>query len=468
MEKKQAHIGVYLPADTSRQEVLNANWQGRFKKMLEMNLYQLTGKKVAIEGLDSSTNKEDLAKKLENYTVILQLIPGDAIQESHLLHNAVSDNSLLQHKLYQVLTGPGVSIQEEMLSESAGVFHFYDEGMGRSFDMEHYFTDKNIWLKMLDFSRKLRKKMLDSGLGKKDYKASVYLALTTADQRPSRELIVRELEHLGYRVLPNRKIPTDLVEFSDAVYEALNSCFLSIHIMGNHYEPLSKNLDVSAIELQNDVFNEVEAERSGEIFRLVWLPPDLRIRSEKQKKYIESFKRNIDLLRNTEIIQTPVENFKTLIGERAEKLLEQKKSDKPIEESKEERVYFISNHRDSSPYDGLKEELRKKNLTILESPPGKQQNSVQEHYRMLVKADAVVIHYGEPNQQWLQSKLSDVLKSPGFGKKNKFKFKALCYETATAPDMRLRVPNLRTEQLTDKNIKPFIASFIEKMQKNGD
>ncbi len=467
MDKKQAQIGVYLPADTKQQEVLTARWQERFKKMLELNLYQLTGKKIAIDMLDTSLKTTDLAKRLDAYAVILQLIPESEMQESNFVSKLYPDISLLQRKLYQVLTGPGVAIGEEMMSGPAGVFHFYDESLGRPFDMESYFSNRNIWLKILDFSRELSKKIGDSESLKKDYKGNVYVAITTADQRPSRELIARELEHLGYRVLPARKLPGDLVAFSDAVYEALNSCFLSIHIMGNHYEPLSKNLEVSAIELQNDVFNEVEAERSGGIFRLVWLPPDLRIRSEKQKKYIESFKRNIDLLRNTEIIQTPLENFKTLIGERAKRLLQPQKSDATPEKSKEEKVYFISNNRESSTYEALRKDIKKENLQILE-PSTEKKNSIQEHYRMLVEADAVVIHYGKPNQQWLQSKLSDVLKAPGFGKKNQFKFKALCYETATAPDLRLRVSNLRVEKLTDKNIQPFIASFIEKMQKNGD
>jgi len=39
------------------------------------------------------------------------------------------------------------------------------------------------------------------------------------------------------------------------------------------------------------------------------------------------------------------------------------------------------------------------------------------HYHSLITADIILIYYGSKNEQWLQTKLLDVLKSPGLGRK---------------------------------------------------
>ncbi|PLX14832.1 MAG: hypothetical protein C0597_09495, partial [Marinilabiliales bacterium] len=299
-------------------------------------------------------------------------------------------------------------------------------------------------------------------------KGNIYLAETSAEQNTNRETIIRELEHLGYKILPEVNFPKDMVSFSELVHSNMKESFLSIHIIGNFYAPLIENIEISSIELQNDLFHEVASELNANnqiIKRLVWIPPDIKPKSEKQKLYVESFKRNIELLKNTEIIQTPIEVFKTIIKDKAEEILQTKTVESHTEKNSKS-VYLISNNTDSNHYKEIKNLLAQNKFEILETIDSTNKiDLIQNHYYNIVNCDALLIDYSVENYQWLYSKLSDILKSPGFGRKNDFLAKSVLVNTLQAPEINIRINNLDLINNKKKDMNQSLAPFIEKIDK---
>jgi len=91
-------------------------------------------------------------------------------------------------------------------------------------------------------------------------------------------------------------------------------------------------------------------------------------------------------------------------------------------------------------------------------------DQVHFHYRNLIKSNAIIILSTKENNKWLNSQLSDIIKSPGFGKKNKFIFKSVLFFTKSVPNIFLNINDLDLIKSTSEELSSSIKSFIEKLK----
>lgn len=459
MPDKDFDILIYVPLEEEKLSQKDLNWISTFEKILKVGLKQISKQKINLSKSFYQTGIEN--KAFDKYGGIIQLIVDSNINSNFLINDKVDKDTVIQ-----VLCQPNISIPDQYIS-----INLFDEYSSKGLDLtEDIGNLKNeIWLKFLDIAYEIRDNLIVDKQTN-EYKGKIYVAETSSDQNVNRETIIRELEHIGYKVLPDVNFPKDMMQFSDMVSASMKECFLSIHLIGNYYAPLLNNIDISSIELQNDLFHEIAAELKTEnriIKRLVWIHPDVKPKSEKQRLYIESFKRNIELLKNTEIIQTPIEVFKNIIRAKAVAILQASElsDNKKPEDQKEKKVYVISNDHSGLTYTNIKKELEKRELTVLESTATDSKiDLIQEHYYNLVHCDALLIDYSVDNNQWLNSKLSDIMKSPGFGRKKNFLAKAVLVNTDSNPDMILNISDLMLLDGKKAGISEQINSFIEKIQ----
>ncbi|MCK5168954.1 MAG: hypothetical protein KAQ75_03665 [Bacteroidales bacterium] len=168
-------------------------------------------------------------------------------------------------------------------------------------------------------------------------------------------------------------------------------------------------------------------------------------------------------------MQTPIEVFKTIIENKAEEILDIKIQAKAKSEGiKNKSVYVISNDLNSKIFSDIKQELLKQKLTVLEATQKANKiDLIQEHYFNLINCDALLIDYSVENLQWLNSKLSDILKSPGFGRKKNFLAKSVLINTGKSPAINLQIKDLDLINNDKKDISKRLNSFIEKINKNG-
>jgi len=461
MSSEKTDILVYIPFKKEDLDEKEINWIDSFQTILGISLHQITKQNINITSsylIDSSAAKKGF---IENSKVIIELLSKDFDPANKL--------KLKDQKHIQIACHPDVKLE----SSNEFIINLFDEIANKPVDLsEHIAELKNeIWLKFLDVAYEVKRRILTNVKTEGKLKGKIFVAETSSDQSYNRETIIRELEHLGFEVLPDGGFPKDMIAFSEMVHSNLSQAFLSIHIIGNFYAPLLNNIEISSIELQNDLFHEVAAEsrvQNKVIKRLVWIPPNIKPKSEKQKLYIESFKRNIELLEYTEIIQTPIEVFKTIIKKNANEILDikTKSKSKPIDE-KSKSVYLVSNNSSKKEYNSIKQSLLKSKVKILETTnKASKIELIQEHYYNLVNCDSLLIDYSIENNQWLNSKLSDILKSPGFGRKKDFSAKSVIINTERNPDINIQIENLDIIKKEEKDISKRLNSFIEKINRN--
>ena len=467
MSNENSDILIYAPFKKENLNENEVNWLKGFQTILETGLHQITKQKISISDFISTESLFGKKGIAENAKVIIQLLLNNSYDQGNLL----SADKLKNIKIIQVNCHP------EIKAESPNDFtivNLFNESTNKTIDLSGHIDElKNeIWLKFLDIAFEIRKEVVIAEKEAKKSRGKIFVAESSTDQNINRETIIRELEHLGFEVLPEGNFPKDMNPFSELVHDNLKQSFLSIHLIGIYYAPLLNNIDISSVELQNDLFHEVAAELKAEnkvIKRLVWIPTDIKPKSEKQKLYIESFKRNIELLKNTEIVQTPIEIFKTIIENKAEEILDIKIQTKTESEGvKNKSVYVISNDLNSNTFSDIKQELIKQKLTVLEATQKANKiDLIQEHYYNLINCDALLIDYSVENLQWLSSKLSDILKSPGFGRKRNFLAKSILINTGKSPAINLQIKDLDLINNDKKDISKRLNSFIEKINKNG-
>ncbi len=141
---------------------------------------------------------------------------------------------------------------------------------------------------------------------------TVYLASTGVDMVIQRDIIKRELLRHGYRVLPEHSLPKEVKLLELMVREDLAKCRLSIHLVGEDYGYKPKGSDLSIVDIQNrmagdhtlEVIEKNEKSRDKELFsRLIWLSPDLKNVSERQKIFVEDLKSDAASLDEAEVLQ---------------------------------------------------------------------------------------------------------------------------------------------------------------------
>jgi hypothetical protein len=336
--------------------------------------------------------------------------------------------------------------------------------------------DDKIWLTILDIGyeikRVIRQKESRGGAIEIPEEKNIFVAITTPDQQRYRQNLRRELQHLGINVLPNRHLPEDYHELKDRVEKCLAESFIFVHMLGYQYGSSLGDTASSIVELQNDIVTEYIREKTNlsanldDTIRYVWINPDTELMTQEQKRYIEKIKTDKEFLKNTEIIETPFELFKTVIKARAEKESELKKGSEE-EEQGLSSLYLIAENYDVPFLKKLESHLQEQNFRInklIPDPPNV--NLYSLHKKYLVDSSAVLVYYDQENSNWLNSKLSDILKAPGFGKKEPFQAKALIMDEKLESNIYSMTPDLKIIKFNNKGYQPEILdSFINQFRK---
>jgi hypothetical protein len=281
------------------------------------------------------------------------------------------------------------------------------------------------WSRLLDLAAEVvAAESTDKEKGGGEVKDRVYLAQTSPELGTSRNILKREISEHGYLILPETELENHIPDLKSYVQSQVDKSRLAIHLLGNSYgEPL-KETGFSVAETQIQYISEyLEAieqdpvHASKEINRLIWIDPAFNPVDSQQEELINKLKRNIESLHRTEIIQTPLELFKTLIIKRLKH--KEIKDARHATEGGEKLVYILHSPDDQEEAGKLSGKLAEGGLEIGMLDYGKTQiELLKDHKRNLQECDGAVIYYGNPNRAWLHAKVMDLLKAPGLGRKH--------------------------------------------------
>ena len=343
------------------------------------------------------------------------------------IYNAVyqgtDDSTRNVNRIFKVLTAPvSGELQPEFLINEIG-YEFYEinrySKKSRTLEIiEGEQPEEKLWFKLVDLVYDIQNSLellVDGEIQEAERKKYIYLAETSFDQSDNRDEIRRELQYLGYHIFPLINLPNDGEKVESLVKNYLSRSTLSVHLMGAFYGDFLKKSKHSLIDLQNKIVREyLENSDTGQK-RIIWIPTDLKITDQRQSLYLNRLKRD-ESKESTEIIEAPIEVFKTVLRNKLEEM------EKPGKiKSKNKKVYLVYENQYKSELLRVYEMLAENNIDILESDLENMDTGlITTHKQNLVDADAVLIYQGNSNKLWLNSKVQDLVKAPGFGKEKSF------------------------------------------------
>ncbi len=253
----------------------------------------------------------------------------------------------------------------------------------------------------------------------------IYLAQAAADMGGNRNTIKRELIEHGFKVVPDTDLKAHKKDIKSYIQKLVDNSCMAIHMLGNAYGETMKDTGNSMAEMQVRYITEyLEAtekdpgySRQKELNRLIWIDPEFNPVDSKQEELISQLKRNIENLHRTEIIQTPLELFKTLVINQLRRY--SPRVSKPVKEEKSggKLIYIIHAGDEQKEAIELARGLSAGGMDtgMLDYEKG-QKHLLDDHKKYLRECDGAIVYYGNPNRLWLQSKVMDLLKAPGLGR----------------------------------------------------
>lgn len=425
----------------------DTGWITHFKKFLELMLYQVLGTKPNIllkDEFDSVT-----ASTMDNVAVLVAVLSKDFVQSGRCLDTVESFNKIASsskaNRVFKVMKSPLLlTEQPPKLRELLGYDMFQiDTETGLMKEYSDFFSqeaEKQYWMKMVDLAYDIHESLLFLREGTKSEvknlfrRKTIYLAETGHDISVQRNIIKRELQRHGYMVLPRQTLPNNGVELERIVKKDLEECSLSIHLIGSAYGEIPEGADRSVVDIQNRLAAElsvVKRQNKEDFSRLIWISPNLKNASDRQRAFIDNIRRDIEAQEGAEILQNPLEDFKNIMRE---ELLEAQ--DKEYEDYQGKAIYLVHDRIDESEVRPFKEAIEKSGFKVLlPAFEGDLLDVRKQHIENLRNFDGAIIFKGKVNDQWVRMKVLDLLKAPGFGRKKPIKGKAILSSTTPTTTM---------------------------------
>jgi len=247
-------------------------------------------------------------------------------------------------------------------------------------------------------------------------KGTVYLAETTSDLREQRELLRRDLSEHGYAVLPAEPLPHVADEAEAAIRDLLARCRLSVHMVGRFYSLVPEGGVSSLIEMQHEL---ATARAHDERFlRLIWMPGTQQVTDPRQIDVINQVKVDPRIQERADLLETSFEDLRTTVQDWLKR--EPKPAVKPAVAAAPSHVpqlYLMADQRDAELIHPWADALFDQQVEVIRPLFEGDEAEIREyHEENLTLCDGVLIFYGSGTELWLQRKLRELQKAPGYGR----------------------------------------------------
>ena len=430
---------VYSSKDDEALAEGEKGWVANFQKFLDLMLFQVLGEKPNVEvrsELDDLTEKE-----LGTFEILIPTLSpnfnstGKCLDAVETYFKLIEKEKSSIARIFKVMMSdvPKENHPAKLKDFLAYELFQTDVESGTTSEVRDFFgpeAERDYWMKLVDLAYDIHESVIQlkdlsgkEGVKPMFSRKSIFLAETSHDLSIQRNIIRRELLRHGYKVLPDHTLPTNADELEKIVTEELAECSMSIHLIGNSYGEIPKGSDRSVVDIQNKIASEAGAksETGNQFSRLIWISPNIKQTSEKQKTFIENLKRDISSMEGAEILQTPLEDFKNIVREELIDVSSDQKfkiSEAGSDNGREKKVYMLYDPIDQTEVNPIIKFVESSGYKVIHPEfKGELLDLRQHHIENLVIFDLGIIYYGKVNLQWVRMKLLDLLKAPGFGRK---------------------------------------------------
>jgi hypothetical protein len=417
-----------------------AGWVASFQRALETRVAQLIGRDAHVWWDPELRGNDDfsdiLIERLRKVAALVSIVsPGYVNSKwgrrelSEFCKVAEKQGGLQIHdkaRLFKVLKTPVPRDEHPPELQPFLGYEFYkvEPDSGRVRELSEMFgpeAEREFWIRLddlaYDMCRLLELVHEDQALPfvRPESGDTVFLAETTSDLKAERDALKRALQQHGLTVLPSCTLPLSEAEVAAAVREDLAACRLSIHLFGRTYGLVPEGAEASLPEIQS----ELAAERalSGCFARLLWIPQGKPPTDERQQDLLQRLRLDERMQRGTDLLEGSLEDLRTLISTRL------KEAPRPARPCVSEpaapgtsSVCFIYDQRDESAIAPWADVFFKEFEVVHPVFDGDEKDVRESNEESLRTCDGVVVFSGAGNEAWLRRKLTDIQKSPGYGR----------------------------------------------------
>lgn len=360
--------------------------------------------------------------------------------------NKETNNITWNSRVFKVLKEPQAEhYLLDFLSKSVSYNFFHIDHQGefvvRYEDFAGPQAEKTFWMRLYDLAFDLFRMVQTleseegelSNIHQEINQIGVYLALSGNDLSGDRDIIKRELTRNGYRVYPEVNLPEDAEACIKAIRRDLSKCRLSIHLIGADPGKLAWS-EGSLIEFQNrqsiDYQQELMMQPGMEnaFQRILWFGRSEVMLGVKQRLYVENLKKDPDSLQNTEVLEGGLEEVKGFVLSKLNTISSW--HNKKTVRNDRKVVYVICDRQEHDKCNIIEEFLKNNGFEVLVSNfEGTPEQVRLNHDENLRRCDATLIYYGNNNQEWMKSKIRDLMKSLALGREKPISPQAILIES---------------------------------------
>jgi hypothetical protein len=456
---------IYLSYSEKDNKILpgyDSGWVDTFKKFLITLIGQLLQHEPKIITSHEVAGKD--FNPLEQACVVIYLVSEEFVQsdqffkETNALRLYLNESSSMRIdgklRMFKVSKS---NIQSENLPPILKELISYDlfmydpfTGIMKEFDV--FFgqdAEKTYWMRLIDLVYDMYKVIYyNQNQSLLDLKQKaihtlpeecVYLAETGNDLLVQKNIIRRELERHGYRVLPDQYLSVFDPEITNHIIADLNRCKLSIHLVGENFadEEVSDKKEVQLMKLQNQLAaqHSMHVKKNDTFKRLLWLPEHIIFTNEAHQLLMHTLIQNADFIYGAEVLKNSIEEFKLQI-KRELAAIKQKNvsayvvSDSALTADAGKNIYLVVDAIDLNQSQAIVTYLKQNGFDVLLPLfEGDIMEVRAKHRSNLEVSNACVIFSDQVSDQWVKSNMLDIVKAPGFGKVKKDLLKAVYFSS---------------------------------------
>ena len=448
---------IYLiKSEIDGRDQIAKDWTASFRRFLELLLTRLSGEQIKIN--EVTTEELNTEAIYSPFTLLIPVVSADLLNSSNFkdelkqFHekaiNKGSNNITWNSRIFKVLREPpNGHFLLDYLSNSISYDFFHHDSSTDELVIYDDFTgpasEKTFWMRLYDLAYDIFK-VMDSlrnaqselaSISKDLNKITIFVSESGADLISQRDSIKRELQRNGFRVLPEKNMPKDLDAIMKQVKKDLASSNMSLHLVGSDNGKI-QGTNSSIVDMQNRMaiehFNELEkmdAHTSMNFGRVIWISPELKNLSVKQRLFIENLKKDSESMSKADLLETSIEELKAFMINKIEDGIAQHEKEYGNENLDKKVIYLIHERADAEKCKIIEEYLKKKGYqVILSNFDGNPDDIRIKHNDNLKQCDAALIYYGNENEGWIKSKQKELLKSLGLGRKKPISPQAILIE----------------------------------------
>ena len=264
-------------------------------------------------------------------------------------------------------------------------------------------SQAKYWEKVIDIVVEINDQYLkNTNLPKRE---KVYLSQDIISYNAESENLKRDLNDLGFDVLPNVVLSNNIEECTSQILKALESARLIIHFIPPIYNPFFVNQQLSLAEHQCNISADYIEKVTPKPSRIIWIPSAYEITDEENQVFVEKIQRDEKQTKDTMILKSSIEDLKKYYR----KVLQGDGSLRDDTVDKDD-VYIVMDSDANGAYKNVIGTFEGRNLSVGINYSGITYN---QHLAKLAVAKIVVVCYSSDNEQWLKVKVNDIQKSKG-------------------------------------------------------